>query len=167
MNSFIAVSCSLIILEVNFSHVFSKWFFIVIAIFFRILCFLILVLFAFVLGVSFNLNPQLDVTAQAKLMVTNFMYQPKATEFRNVKLYAAAPNSPHNIVGNVCGEVFTFKDEAPYHYEKFIIQVAKDHNGKNILSFPLFDFEGEMIPKEDFQKIWQQRCVNEISIVEL
>lgn len=118
------------------------------------------------LGVSFNLNPQLDITAQAKLMVANFMYQPQATEFRNVKLYAAAKNSSHNIVGNVCGEVFTFKDEAPYQYEKFIIQVAKDHNGENILSFPLFDFEGEMIPEEDFQKIWQQRCVNEISVME-
>jgi len=138
----------------------------VITTFFRILCFLILVLFAFVLGVSLNLNPQFDVTAQAKLMVTNFMYQPKATEFRNVKLYAATANSPHNVVGNVCGEVFTFKDEAPYQYEKFIIQVVKDHNGKNILSFPLFDFEGEMIPEKDFQKIWQQRCENEILVME-
>ncbi|MBN4865054.1 MULTISPECIES: hypothetical protein [Providencia] len=149
----------------NFNYVHRKWFLFMITTFFRILCFLILILFAFVLGVSLNLNPQLDVTAQAKLMVANFMYQPQATEFRNVKLYAAAAGSPHNIIGNVCGEVFTFKDEAPYQYEKFIIQVAKDKNKKNILSFPLFDFEGEMIPEADFQKIWQQRCVNEIPVM--
>lgn len=64
----------------------------------------------------------------------------------------------NNVIGKVCGKVFTFKDDAPYKYKRFIVQVAENKDGRNIFSLPLFDFEGEMIPEPDFQKIWNKVC---------
>ena len=91
-------------------------------------------------------------------MVADFMYQPQAADFKDVEFNSIASKMASNVIGNVCGKVFTFKDDAPYKYKRFIVQVAEDKNSNNIFSFPLFDFEGEMIPEPDFQKIWDERC---------
>lgn len=64
----------------------------------------------------------------------------------------------HKVVGNVCGEVFTFKDDLPYKYKRFIVEAAENREEVSVFSIPLFDFEGEMIPEPDFQKIWDERC---------
>ncbi|GAB1440914.1 hypothetical protein MASR2M36_36990 [Providencia sp.] len=91
-------------------------------------------------------------------MVIDVMDQPNAADFKNVKFYPVGSSMANKVVGNICGEVFTFKDELPYKYKRFIVQVASDHEGECVFSIPLFDFEGEMIPEPDFQKIWDQRC---------
>ncbi|MGK4231260.1 hypothetical protein ACK2MR_08935 [Providencia hangzhouensis] len=62
------------------------------------------------------------------------------------------------VVGDVCGEVFTFKEDLPYKYKRFIVEVAAGHEGECVFSIPLFDFEGEMMPEPDFQRIWDDRC---------
>lgn len=123
-----------------------------------LLCIALMVLFAFVLGMSVNLNFKPSVIDGAKLAVSNFMYLPQASEFREVKLYVSRTKTIHKEVGNVCGEVYAFKNDVPYKYKRFIVQAAKDNKGNYIYSFPLFDFEGEMISEEEFQKIWEQRC---------
>ncbi len=124
-----------------------------------LLCISLLVLLSFVLGVSFSLHGKApSIIDGAKLTVSNFMYQPQAADFKNVKFYASGTSMKNKSIGNVCGEVFTFKEDVPYRHKKFIVQVAEDMDGESIFSFPLFDFEGEMMPEEEFQKIWGDRC---------
>lgn len=91
-------------------------------------------------------------------MVADFMYHPQAADFKNVEFHVSTDKEKNNVIGNVCGQVFTFKDDAPYKYKKFIVQVAEDKVGRNIFSFPLFDFESEIISEHDFQKIWDEMC---------
>ena len=124
-----------------------------------LLCIFLLVLLSFVLGASFNLKGKSpSVIDEAKLTVSNFMYHPQAADFKNVKFYTSGTRMKNKSIGNVCGEVFAFKDENPYKYKRFIVQVAEGMSGENIFSFPLFDFEGEMIPEAEFQQIWEIRC---------
>lgn len=123
-----------------------------------LLCVLLLIMLSFVLGISFNISKQPSIIDGAKLIVTDFMHQPQAVDFKNVVFYADGSSMHHKVVGNVCGEVFTFKDDVPYRYKRFIVQVAKSRNDDSLFSFPLFDFEGEMISEPDFQKIWAQKC---------
>ncbi|QZY63204.1 hypothetical protein K7H99_13255 [Providencia rettgeri] len=124
----------------------------------RILCVLLLMLLAFVIGISINTSKQPTIIDGAILTVIDFMHQPKAAETRNVKFYPSGTSMTRKVVGDVCGEVFTFKDELPYKYKRFIIEVAANREGECVFSIPLFDFEGEMIPEPDFQKIWDERC---------
>ena len=124
-----------------------------------LLCIIFMISFAFVLGMSFNLTHKPNVIEGAKLAVSNFMYLPQAAEFRDVKFYASTTKQIRKEVGNVCGEVYAFKNDIPYKYKRFIIQVAKNSKNEYMYSFPLFDFEGEMISEEEFQKVWQQRCI--------
>ncbi|WP_232806341.1 hypothetical protein [Providencia rettgeri] len=105
-----------------------------------------------------TLNRETNVIDGAKEAVMDFMYQPQAASFKNVLFYASGSKMKRKSIGNVCGEVFTFKDEAPYKYKRFIIETAENSKGKKIYSLPLFDFEGEMIPEPDFQRIWNERC---------
>ncbi|QCJ70852.1 hypothetical protein C9446_13945 [Providencia heimbachae] len=124
-----------------------------------LLCILLLALLSFVLGASFSLHGKApSIIDGAKLTVSNFMYQPQAADFKNVKFYASGTSMKHKSIGNVCGEVLTFKEDAPYRHKKFIVQVAEDMDGESIFSFPLFDFEGQVMPEEEFQKIWGARC---------
>ena len=124
----------------------------------RILCVLLLILLSFVMGYALTLCKELNVIDGAKLAVTDFMYQPQAASFKNVLFHPDNSRMTRKTVGDVCGEVFTFKDEAPYKYKRFIVGVAENRDGKKIYSLPIFDFEGEMIPEPDFQKIWDERC---------
>ncbi|MGJ3353422.1 hypothetical protein [Providencia sp. Je.9.19] len=124
-----------------------------------LLCISLLVLLSFVLGASVNIHGKApSIIDEAKLTVSNFMYQPKAADFKNVAFYASGTSMKNKSIGNVCGEVFTFKDDVPYRHQRFIVQVAEGMSGESIFSFPLFDFEGEMMPEEEFQKIWDVRC---------
>lgn len=124
-----------------------------------LLCISLLALLSFVLGASFNLKGKSpSVIDEAKLTVSNFMYQPQAADFKNVKFYASGTSMKHKSIGNVCGEVFTFKDDVPYEHKRFIVQVAEGMSGENVFSFPLFDFEGEVMPEAEFQQVWEIRC---------
>lgn len=124
----------------------------------RILCVLLLMLLSFIMGFSMTLSREMNVIDGAKEAVMDFMYQPQAASFKNVLFYASGSRMMRKSIGNVCGEVFTFKDEVPYKYKRFIIEAAENSKGKKIYSLPLIDFEGEMIPEPDFQKIWDERC---------
>lgn len=125
---------------------------------FRLLCILLLILFAFLIGVSISISKKPTIIDGAKQTVIDFMHQPKAADMRNVEFYPAGASMSRKVVGDVCGEVFTFKEDLPYKYKRFIIEVAADHEGECVFSIPLFDFEGEMIPEPDFQRIWDERC---------
>lgn len=124
----------------------------------RILCLLLLMLLAFVIGASISTSKRPTIIDSATQTVIDFMHQPKAADMRNVEFYPAGASMGRKVVGDVCGEVFTFKDELPYEYKRFIVEVAADHEGECVFSIPLFDFEGEMIPEPDFQRIWDDRC---------
>ncbi|MEO3902399.1 hypothetical protein ABC081_000695 [Providencia rettgeri] len=125
---------------------------------FRLLCVLLLILFAFVIGVSISTSKKPTIIDGAKQTVIDFMHQPKAADMRNVEFYPAGASMSRKVVGDVCGDVFTFKEDLPYKYKRFIVEVAADHEGECVFSIPLFDFEGEMIPEPDFQRIWDERC---------
>ncbi|AWS51892.1 MULTISPECIES: hypothetical protein [Providencia] len=124
----------------------------------RVLCVLLLILLAFIIGVSINFSKKPTLIDGAKQTVVDFMHQPKAADMRNVKFYSHGSMMGHKVIGDVCGEVFTFKDDLPYKYKRFIVEVAANHEGQCVFSIPLFDFEGEMISEPDFQKIWDNRC---------
>ena len=124
----------------------------------RVLCILLLILLAFVLGFSISVTKKPTILEGAKLMVTDFMHQPKAADMKNVNFFAAGSKMSSKAFGNVCGEVFTFKDENPYKYKRFIVQVASNREGDFVFSIPLIDFEGEMMPEEEFQQAWETRC---------
>ncbi len=115
-------------------------------------------LLAFVIGVSISTSKQPTIIDGATQTVIDFMHQPKAAEVKNVKFYPSGASMSSKVVGDVCGEVFTFKDDLPYKYKRFIVEVAENHESECTFSIPLFDFEGEMIPEPDFQKIWDERC---------
>lgn len=115
-------------------------------------------LLAFVIGVSISTSKQPTIIDGAKQTVIDFMYEPKAADMRNVTFYPSGTSMSSKVVGDVCGEVFTFKDDLPYKYKRFIVEVAANREGECVFSIPLFDFEGEMIPEPDFQKIWNERC---------
>ncbi|MEQ5553891.1 hypothetical protein ABN349_00890 [Providencia rettgeri] len=83
-------------------------------------------------------------------MVIDLMDKPNAASIKNVEFYPTSSKMGNKVVGDVCGEVFTFKDDLPYKYKRFIVEVAANHEGECIFSIPLFDFEGEMIPEPDF-----------------
>ncbi|EIU7558058.1 hypothetical protein LHV18_20930 [Providencia rettgeri] len=125
---------------------------------FRLLCVLLLILFAFVIGVSISTSKKPTIIDGAKQTVIDFMHQPKAADMRNVEFYPAGASMSRKVVGDVCGDVFTFKEDLPYKYKRFIVEVAADHEGECVFSIPLFDFEGETISEEDFQRIWDERC---------
>lgn len=125
----------------------------------RLLCILLLIFLSFVLGVSLNLNQRpINVIEGAKQTASNVMYQPQAADFKDVKLHAPIKLAHKNSVGNICGKILTFKDDIPYKYKRFIVEAATNKAGECVFSFPIFDFEGEIIPEADFQKIWEQRC---------
>ncbi|HDN2511935.1 TPA: hypothetical protein P1K35_002111 [Providencia rettgeri] len=124
----------------------------------RVLCVLLLILLSFVLGISVSVSKKPTLIDGAKQMVMDFMHQPNAADIKNVKFYSIGSSMGNKVVGNVCGEVFTFKDELPYKYKRFIVEVAASQEGECVFSIPLFDFEGEMMPEPDFQKIWDDRC---------
>ncbi|APC11211.1 MULTISPECIES: hypothetical protein [Providencia] len=124
----------------------------------RFLCVLLLVLLAFVFGVSLNVSKNPSVIDGAKAMVADFMYQPQAASFKNVTFYSNGTSMKNKVIGHVCGEVFTFKDGSPYKYKRFIVQVAASKQGSCVYSFPLFDFEGEIMSENDFQKRWGDSC---------
>ncbi|NIB30393.1 hypothetical protein HBA40_21435 [Providencia rettgeri] len=113
---------------------------------------------AFVIGISINVSKKQTLIDGAKQTVIDFMYQPKAADMRNVTFYQAGKSMSRKVVGDVCGEVFTFKDDLPYKYKRFIVEVAANQEGECVFSIPLFDFEGETISEEDFQRIWDERC---------
>lgn len=124
----------------------------------RVLCIFLLVLLTFVIGVSINTSKKPTIIDGAKQAVIDLMHQPKAADMRNVTFYQAGKSMSRKAVGDVCGEVFTFKDDLPYKYKRFIVEVAANQEGECVFSIPLFDFEGEMIPEPDFQRIWDERC---------
>lgn len=124
----------------------------------RILCVLLLMLLAFVLGSSLHISRKPTIIDGVKMTVTDFMQQPNAADIKNIKFYPAGSSMEHKVVGDVCGEVFTFKDDLPYKYKRFIVEVAANREEEFVFSIPLFDFEGEMISEPDFQKIWDERC---------
>ncbi|MFG0740388.1 hypothetical protein [Providencia sp. PROV129] len=124
----------------------------------RVLCIFLLVLLTFVIGVSINTSKKPTIIDGAKQAVIDLMHQPKAADMRNVTFYQAGKSMSRKAVGDVCGEVFTFKDDLPYKYKRFIVEVAANQEGECVFSIPLFDFEGEMVPEPDFQKIWDERC---------
>ncbi len=124
----------------------------------RILCILLLILLAFIVGVSISVSKKPTIIDGATQTVIDFMHQPKAADIRNIKFYPAGASMSRKAVGDVCGEVFTFKDDLPYKYKRFIVEVATNQEGECVFSIPLFDFEGEMVPEPDFQKIWDERC---------
>lgn len=125
---------------------------------FHLLCILLLILLAFIFGVSLNVSKKTDVIDGAKVMVADFMYQPQAASFKNINFYSKGNSLKNKVVGDVCGEVFTFKNGNPYKYKRFIVQVATNKQGQWIFSFPLFDFEDEMLTEKSFQKFWDERC---------
>ncbi|EJD6614065.1 hypothetical protein M0L22_RS11895 [Providencia rettgeri] len=124
----------------------------------RVLCIFLLVLLTFVIGVSINTSKKPTIIDGAKQAVIDLMHQPKSADMRNVTFYQAGKSMSRKAVGDVCGEVFTFKDDLPYKYKRFIVEVAANQEGECVFSIPLFDFEGEMIPEPDFQRIWNERC---------
>jgi len=124
----------------------------------RVLCIFLLVLLTFVIGVSINTSKKPTIIDGAKQAVIDLMHQPKAADMRNVTFYQAGKSMSRKAVGDVCGEVFTFKDDLPYKYKRFIVEVAANQEGECVFSIPLFDFEGETISEEDFQRIWDERC---------
>ncbi|MBG5923146.1 hypothetical protein AB7196_14855 [Providencia rettgeri] len=126
----------------------------------RVLCALLLILLFFVFGVSVSVSVSKKPTLidGAKQMVIDLMDKPNAASIKNVEFYPTGSKMGNKVVGDVCGEVFTFKDDLPYKYKRFIVEVAANHEGECIFSIPLFDFEGEMIPEPDFQRIWDERC---------
>ncbi|MTC77925.1 MULTISPECIES: hypothetical protein [unclassified Providencia] len=124
----------------------------------RVLCILLLILLAFVVGISVGISKKPTIIDGAKQIVIDFMHQPQAADMRNVNFYPAGVSMSRKVVGDVCGEVFTFKDELPYKYKRFIVMVSSSNDGERMFSNPLFDFEGESISEEDFQKIWYEKC---------
>lgn len=122
------------------------------------LCILLLILLAFIIGLSINVSKNPTIIDGAKQAVISFMHQPKAADMRNVTFYASGRKMSNKVIGNVCGEVFTFKDELPYKYKRFIVEVVANQKGVCAFSIPLFDFEGEMMPEEEFQDIWDAQC---------
>lgn len=126
----------------------------------RVLCALLLILLSFVFGVSVSVGVSKKPTLidGAKQMVIDLMDKSNAASIKNVEFYPTGSKMGNKVVGDVCGEVFTFKDDLPYKYKRFIVEVAANHEGECIFSIPLFDFEGEMIPEPDFQRIWDERC---------
>ncbi|MBN7841143.1 hypothetical protein J0A78_05565 [Providencia rettgeri] len=122
------------------------------------LCILLLILMAFVIGVSISVSKKPTLIDGATQTVIDFMHQPKAADMRNIKFYPAGTSMSHKVVGDVCGEVFTFKDDLPYKYKRFIVEVAANQKGECVFSIPLFDFEGEMVSEPDFQKVWDEKC---------
>lgn len=123
----------------------------------RILC-LLLILLAFIAGTSISINKKPTILEGAKLTVIDSMYHPYAAYIRSIEFFAGGSKMSSKAFGNVCGEVFTFKDGNPYKYKRFIVQVASNREGEFAFSMPLIDFEGEMIPEVDFQQIWEVRC---------
>ncbi|HEM6857212.1 TPA: hypothetical protein U2I44_002143 [Providencia rettgeri] len=126
----------------------------------RVLCALLLILLSFVFGVSVSVGVSKKPTLidGAKQMVIDLMDKPNAASIKNVEFYPTGSKMGNKVVGDVCGEVFTFKDDLPYKYKRFIVEIAANHEGECVFSIPLFDFEGEMIPEPDFQRIWDERC---------
>lgn len=119
---------------------------------------MLLMLLIFVIGLSIKASIKLTIIDGATQTVIDFMHQSKVAETRSVKFYASGASISHKVVGDACGEVFTFKDELPYKYKRFIVEVAEKRKGEYVFSIPLFDFEDEMIPEPDFQNIWNERC---------
>lgn len=124
----------------------------------KLLSVLLVLLFAFLLGVTLTADRKLDAVERVKLMVSDFIEQPRTTTFRDVNLHRGKANINDYEAGNVCGEVLLFKEEIPYKFKRFIVEVTENKQGEEVLSFPLIDSEGEMIPEPDFQKIWDERC---------
>ncbi|WP_275075960.1 hypothetical protein [Providencia rettgeri] len=124
----------------------------------RLLCVSLLILIVFLIISSITASKKPSLIDGAKQTVIDHMHQPKAADMRDVKFHASGRKMSSKVVGDVCGEVFTFKDENPYKYKRFIVQVASDDKGECVFSAPLFDFEGEMMREEDFQDIWDARC---------
>ncbi|WP_336192883.1 hypothetical protein [Providencia stuartii] len=124
----------------------------------RLLCVLLLMLLAFVVGLSLDICKSPTIIESASQSVLDFMHRPKAADIRSVRFYQSGARMSNKVTGHVCGEVFMFKNELPYQYKRFIVEVTSDDNGKNIFSTPLLDFEGQMMPEPDFQMVWDDRC---------
>ena len=125
----------------------------------RVISIFFIMVVSFVLGVTFSFNQKPNSIERAKLTVSAVMYYPTAASFKDVALYAPKKNGYFRETGNVCGWVLAFKDDLPYKHKQFIVQVAKDGKGEEVLSIALIDFEGETISEDTFQKIWNERCV--------
>ena len=113
---------------------------------------------AFLLGVTVNYSPKLDLVSLAKISVEDYLSYPETASFRNVKYNFIRRTADKGDLGYVCGEVFRVNNAKLEGYKKFIIKAHNNLDGRVLLSVPLVEGDYDLLPLEMVESIWNKYC---------
>lgn len=123
----------------------------------------LIALFSYIGGLltSVSFHCKMEPEAHIKEYVLDLLAYPTAASFRNMTYHSFRRDSHGREIGFYCGEVFGFKNELPYGFKRFFVRTLKHINGDIEISIPMAEKIDDMLSQNEFDRLWEIRCIKQ------